>query len=93
MGCGLWPGDGAFYVFIDCSGVIGRRAPSGQIIDSDDVFVEYLLEQARVATITGSAYGLSPFFRVSFATNEVTLTAAMDAIADAVAQLTTEEIR
>ncbi len=73
--------------------MIGRRAPSGQIIDSDDVFVEYLLEQARVATITGSAYGLSPFFRVSFATNEVTLTAAMDAIADAVAQLTTEEIR
>ena len=43
--------------------------------------------------ITGSAYGVSPFFRVSFATNEATLTAAMDAIADAVAQLTTEEIR
>ncbi len=81
-------GDGAFYVFIDCSGVIGRRTPSGAVIDSDDAFVGYLLEQARVATITGSAYGLSPFFRVSFATDEATLTAAMDAIADAVRALT-----
>ena len=81
-------GDGAFYVFIDCSGVIGRRTPSGAVIDSDDAFVGYLLEQARVATITGSAYGLSPFFRVSFATSEATLAAAMDAIADAVRHLT-----
>ena len=83
-------GDGAFYVFIDCSGVIGRRTPSGAVIDSDDAFVGYLLEQARVATITGSAYGLSPFFRVSFATSEATLAAAMDAIADAVRQLSTD---
>ena len=81
-------GDGAFYVFIDCSGVIGRRTPAGVVIDSDDAFVGYLLEHAGVATITGSAYGLSPFFRVSFATDEVTLLAAMDAIADAVRQLT-----
>lgn len=86
-------GDGAFYVFIDCSGVIGRRTPSGAVIGSDDAFVGYLLEQAKVASITGSAYGLSPFFRVSFATDEATLSAAMDAIADAVAQLTTEETR
>jgi len=81
-------GDGAFYVFIDCSGVIGRRTPAGVVIDSDDAFVGYLLEHAGVATITGSAYGLSAFFRVSFATDEVTLLAAMDAIADAVRQLT-----
>ncbi|MFT4226370.1 aspartate transaminase [Micropruina sp.] len=81
-------GDGAFYVFIDCSGVIGRRTPDGTVIDSDDAFVGYLLEHARVATITGSAYGLSPFFRVSFATDEATLSAAMDAIADAVRALT-----
>ncbi len=81
-------GDGAFYVFIDCSGVIGRRTPEGTVIDSDDAFVGYLLEHARVATITGSAYGLSPFFRVSFATDEATLSAAMDAIADAVRALT-----
>ncbi len=86
-------GDGAFYVFVDCSGVIGARTPSGTVIDSDDVFVAYLLEQGGVATITGSAYGLSPFFRVSFATDEATLRAAMDAIADAVARLTNQEIR
>lgn len=83
-------GDGAFYVFVDCSGVIGRRTPSGAVIDSDDAFVGYLLEQAGVATITGSAYGLSPFFRVSFATSEETLAAAMDAIADAVRQLSAD---
>ena len=81
-------GDGAFYVFIDCSGVIGRHTPDGTVIDSDDAFVGYLLEHARVATSTGSAYGLSPFFRVSFATDEATLSAAMDAIADAVRSLT-----
>lgn len=81
-------GDGAFYVFVDCSGVIGRRTPSGDVIDSDDAFVTFLLEHARVATITGSAYGLSPFFRVSFATGEDTLAAATAAIADAVGRLT-----
>jgi aspartate aminotransferase len=81
-------GDGAFYVFVDCSGVIGRRTPAGDVLSSDDDFVAYLLEQARVATITGSAYGLSPYFRVSFATDTGTLTAALDAIADAVSRLT-----
>ncbi|MFT4296869.1 MAG: aspartate transaminase [Micropruina sp.] len=83
-------GDGAFYVFIDCSGVIGRRTPDGTVIDSDDAFVAFLLDHARVATITGSAYGLSPFFRVSFATGEDTLAAAMDAIAEAVSTLVDE---
>lgn len=77
-------GDGAFYVFVDCSGVIGRRTPAGTAIDSDDAFVTYLLEQAHVATITGSAYGLSPYFRVSFATDAGTLRAALAAIAAAV---------
>lgn len=83
-------GDGAFYVFVSCAGVLGRRTPAGATIESDDDFVAYLLEAANVATITGSAYGLSPYFRVSFATSEATLRAAMDAIAGAVAQLTPE---
>ncbi len=64
------------------------EAPAGTTIETDNDFVAYLLEQAGVATITGSAYGLSPFFRISFATDETTLTQAMDAIADAVGQLT-----
>jgi aspartate aminotransferase len=81
-------GAGAFYVFVDCSGVIGRRTPTGATIASDDDFVTYLLEQANVATITGSAYGLSPFFRISFATDRATLEAATSAIADAVTHLT-----
>lgn len=83
-------GDGAFYVFVDCSGLIGRRTPAGATLESDDDFVTYLLDEAGVATITGSAYGLSPFFRVSFATSETVLRAAMDAIADAVSRLTQE---
>ena len=87
-GLGALAGDGAFYVFADCSGVIGRVTPAGTTIETDNDFVAYLLEQAGVATITGSAYGLSPFFRISFATDESTLTQAMDAIADAVGQLT-----
>ncbi len=81
-------GAGAFYVFVDCTGVIGRRTPTGATIASDDDFVTYLLEQANVATITGSAYGLSPFFRISFATDRATLEAATSAIADAVSHLT-----
>ncbi len=76
-GLEVLPGDGAFYVFVNCAGVIGRRTPSGDVIDSDDAFVTFLLEHARVATITGSAYGLSPYFRISFATSEDTLRAAV----------------
>lgn len=81
------PGDGAFYVFVNCEGVIGRHTPDGTLIASDDDFVNYLLDSVHVGTITGSAYGLSPFFRVSFATSEETLAAAVQAISSAVDQL------
>jgi aspartate aminotransferase len=60
--------NGAFYVYPDCSGVIGRRSPSGRVIQTDQDFAEDLLEQEKVAVVHGAAFGLSPAFRVSYAT-------------------------
>jgi aspartate aminotransferase len=64
--------DGAFYVFPSCAGVIGKRTPDGKRIETDDDFVVYLLE-CGVASIAGSSYGLSPHFRLSFATSKATI--------------------
>ncbi|NBC20495.1 MAG: aminotransferase class I/II-fold pyridoxal phosphate-dependent enzyme [Alphaproteobacteria bacterium] len=72
--------DGAFYVYPDCSGLIGRRAPSGRVIDSDRAFAEELLEAEKVAVVFGEAFGLSPAFRVSYATSEAALEEAMTRI-------------
>ena len=59
--------EGAFYVYPSCAGVIGRRSPSGKIIETDKDFVEELLEVEGANAVHGSAFGLSPFFRVSYA--------------------------
>ena len=61
--------EGAFYVYPSCAGVIGKQTPDGQTIKSDDDFVTYLLESVGVATVQGSAFGLSPCFRISYATS------------------------
>lgn len=61
--------DGAFYLYVRCGGAIGKTAPDGRRIENDQDFTLYLLEVARVAVIQGSAYGLSPYFRMSFATS------------------------
>ena len=60
--------EGAFYVYPSCAGVIGKSTPTGKIIETDDDFVTYLLEAEGVACVQGSAFGLSPFFRISYAT-------------------------
>ena len=60
--------EGAFYVYPSCAGVIGKSTPDGKTIASDDDFVTYLLEAEGVACVQGSAFGLSPFFRISYAT-------------------------
>jgi aspartate aminotransferase len=75
--------DGAFYALVNCQGALGRRTPSGRTINTDQDFVVYLLEFANVAVIQGSAYGVSPYFRISFATSEQTIEAAIDAVAKA----------
>jgi aspartate aminotransferase len=60
--------EGAFYVYPSCAGLIGRTAPSGKTIGSDDDFVTELLESEGVAVVQGSAFGLGPNFRISYAT-------------------------
>src|SRR5688572_9769574 len=61
--------EGAFYVYPSCAGAIGKTTPEGKRIESDDDFVTYLLEAEGVAAVQGSAFGLSPFFRISYATS------------------------
>ncbi len=60
--------EGAFYVYPSCKGTIGRTSPSGNVIKSDDDFVTELLEVEGVAVVQGSAFGLAPHFRISYAT-------------------------
>lgn len=60
--------EGAFYVYPSCAGLIGKTAPSGKVIQSDEDFANELLEAEGVAVVHGAAFGLSPFFRISYAT-------------------------
>ncbi|MBM3600026.1 MAG: pyridoxal phosphate-dependent aminotransferase [Alphaproteobacteria bacterium] len=60
--------EGAFYVYPSCAGTIGRTTPEGKEIKNDSDFVSYLLESEGVAVVQGEAFGLSPFFRISYAT-------------------------
>lgn len=61
--------EGAFYVYPSCAGTIGKKAPSGNEISNDEQFVTELLETEGVAVVQGSAFGLGPAFRISYATN------------------------
>ncbi|MCB1531551.1 MAG: aspartate transaminase [Alphaproteobacteria bacterium] len=61
--------EGAFYVYPSCAGVIGKKTPEGKTIESDSDFVTYLLETEGVACVQGEAFGLSPAFRISYATS------------------------
>ena len=74
---------GAFYVYPSCSGIMGKKTKSGQIIDSDEKFMNYLLESEGVAGVQGEAFGLSPYFRLSYATSEKILKEACNRIAQA----------
>ena len=79
--------DGAFYLFPNCAGVIGRRTPEGKVIETDLDFVLYLLDGVGVAALQGAAYGLSPYFRLSIATSMDVIRQACDRIESAVAAL------
>jgi aspartate aminotransferase len=78
---------GAFYVYPSCAGVIGKRTPGGQVIGNDTDFVMHLLESHEVAVIQGAAFGLSPAFRISFATSFAQLEEACRRIAAACSAL------
>src|ERR1043166_8518333 len=64
---------GAFYVYPSIRKLIGKSTPSGERIDSDEDFARQLLESEGVAVVHGAAFGLSPFFRVSYATSNALL--------------------
>jgi aspartate aminotransferase len=60
--------EGAFYVFPSCAGLIGKQSAGGRLIEKDEDFVTALLEEEGVAVVQGSAFGLAPHFRISYAT-------------------------
>ena len=61
--------DGAFYLYVNCGGLIGKTTPQGKRLAEDGDVVMYLLESEGVAVVAGTAYGLSPYFRLSIATS------------------------
>jgi aspartate aminotransferase len=61
--------EGAFYVYPSCEGVIGKSTPEGKTINTDEDFVTFLLDSEGVAAVHGEAFGLSPHFRISYATS------------------------
>ena len=61
--------DGAFYVYPSCAGLIGKKTPDGKVLKSDEDVVTYFLEAEGIAAVHGAAFGLSPHFRISYATS------------------------
>ena len=68
--------EGAFYVYPSCEGCIGKKTADGTVIDGDETFATALLEAEGVAVVHGAAFGLSPFFRISYATSDENLVEA-----------------
>jgi aspartate aminotransferase len=79
--------EGAFYVYPEFSGLIGKTTPKGQVITTDEEMIGYLLDEAKVAAVHGAAFGLSPAMRISYATSEALLTEACSRIQQACADL------
>jgi len=75
--------EGAFYLFPSCQGLIGKQDPQGKILRSDEDVANFFMEQALVAVVPGSAFGFSPYFRISFATATERLLTACERIAQA----------
>lgn len=86
-GLTLSPPEGAFYAYIGCVSLIGRKTPKGEVLADDAAVSRYLLTEGRVASVPGAAYGLSPYFRISTATSADVLTEAIARIKAAVAQV------
>ena len=78
---------GAFYVFPNCADLMGKKTPHGKVIENDTDLVMYFLETEHVAVVQGAAYGLSPFFRISFATSDEELIKGCERIQRACAAL------
>ena len=78
---------GAFYAYIDCSGLFGRKRADGKEIQDDVGFVEFILSEAGVAAVPGSAYGMEGYFRISTASSDALLVEAMEGVARAITTL------
>jgi len=85
-GLSCLPPDGAFYAYVSCAGWLGKRTPQGKVLENDAEVTAYLLESG-VALPNGAGYGLSPYFRVSFAAAQEHLDRACDRIETAAAKL------
>jgi aspartate aminotransferase len=68
--------EGAFYVFPSVAGCIGRATPAGRTLASDADMAEALLEEAHVAVVHGASFGMSPYLRISYATDDASLAEA-----------------
>jgi len=79
--------NGAFYVFPSCKDLYGKKTPSGKVIENDNDFAGYLLEEALVAVVPGIAFGAAGFFRISYAASEEFLKNSMQRITDACKKL------
>ena len=86
-GLTLSPPEGAFYAYIGCASLIGRRTPKGEVLADDTAVANYLLNEGHVASVPGAAYGLSPYFRISTATGAEVLSEAVRRINAAVAEV------
>ena len=69
--------EGAFYVYPNIAGTIGRTTPNGKLLANDEDFALACLEEAHVALVAGSAFGMSPYLRISYATDDASLDEAM----------------
>ncbi|MEZ2143311.1 aspartate transaminase [Bradyrhizobium sp. DN5] len=86
-GLSCLPPDGAFYLYVNCAGLIGQKTPGGAHLETDSDVAMYLLESVGVAVVQGSAYGLSPYFRISIAASLDVLDDGINRIARAVSEL------
>jgi aspartate aminotransferase len=75
---------GAFYVFPNVSGLLRQKTPEGKILSTDDEVAQYFLEKCHLVTVPGSAFGLSPYLRMSYAVSLETLEEAISRICDGV---------
>ena len=71
---------GAFYVFANCAGLLGRTSAGGRVLRTDEDVAHALLDEANVAVVPGSAFGLAPYIRIAYALDEASLLAACEAI-------------
>lgn len=79
--------EGAFYLYVGCANLLGKTTPQGGLLTTDSQVCQYFLEEALVAVVAGEAFGLSPYFRLSYATDAKTLASACKRLGEAIKKL------